>query len=49
MRELGIQSKMIKKMNKPKSYTEIAQRPNVIKKLTDKSNVLLTDITYIWM
>lgn len=47
MRELGIQSRMIKKMKKPKSYIEIAQRPNLIKKLTDKSNVLLTDITYI--
>lgn len=47
MRELGIQSRMIKKMKKPKSYTEIAQRPNLIKKLTDKSSVLLTDITYI--
>lgn len=47
MRELGIQSRMSKKMKKPKSHTEIAQRPNLIKKLTDKSSVLLTDITYI--
>ncbi|MGF1919565.1 transposase, partial [Enterococcus faecalis] len=47
IRELGIQSRMIKKMKKPKSYTEIVQRPNLIKKLTDKSSVLLTDITYI--
>ncbi len=29
------------------SYTEIAQRPNLIKKSTDKSSVLLTDMTYI--
>lgn len=47
MRELGIKSRMIRKMKKPKSYTEIAQRPNLIKKLTDQSRVLLTDITYI--
>lgn len=47
MRELGIQSRMVRKMKKPKSYTEIPQRPNLIKKLTDKSKVLLTDITYI--
>lgn len=47
MGELGIQSRMVRKMKKPKSYTEIAQRPNLIKKLKDKSSVLLTDITYI--
>lgn len=34
-------------MKKPRSYTEIAQRPNLIKKLKDKSSVLLTDIIYI--
>lgn len=32
MRELGIKSRMVRKMNKPKSYVEIAQRPNLIKK-----------------
>lgn len=47
MRGLGIQSRMIKKMKELKSYTEIAQRPNLIKKSIDKSSVLLTDITYI--
>ncbi|MFF2971689.1 IS3 family transposase [Enterococcus faecalis] len=47
MRELGIKSRMVRKMKKPKSYTEIAQRPNLIKKLKDKSSVLLTDISYI--
>lgn len=47
MRELGIQSRMIKKMKKPKSYTEVAQLPNLIRKKRDWSNVLLTDITYI--
>ena len=47
MRELGIQSRMIKKMKKPKSYIEISQRPNLIKKSHDKSSVLLTDITCI--
>ncbi|ENZ6558337.1 IS3 family transposase [Enterococcus faecium] len=47
MRELGIKSRMVRKMKKPKSYTELAQRPNLIKKLKDKSSVLLTDITYI--
>ena len=47
MRELGIQSRMIKKMKKPKSYTEVDQLPNLIRKTSDWSNVLLTDITYI--
>lgn len=32
MRELGIQSRMIKKMRKPKSYTEVAQLPKRIRK-----------------
>lgn len=47
MCELGIQSRMIKKWKKPKTYATIEQRPNLIKKLADKSKVLLTDITYI--
>lgn len=32
MRELVIQSRMMKKMKKPKSYTETAQLPNLIRK-----------------
>jgi putative transposase len=47
MRELGIRSRMIKTMKKPKSYTEVAQLPNLIRKKRDWSKVLLTDITYI--
>ncbi|WP_270997390.1 IS3 family transposase, partial [Listeria seeligeri] len=47
MRELGIQSRMVKKMQKPKTYTEYEQRPNLIKKQADNTKVLLTDITYI--
>ena len=47
MRELGIQSRMIKKWRKPTSYTTIEQRPNLMKQLKDQSKVLLTDITYI--
>lgn len=47
MRELGIQSRMIKKMKKPKSYTKVTQLPNLIRKKSDWSKVLLTDITYI--
>lgn len=47
MRELGIRSRMIKRMKKPKSYTEVAQLPNLIRKKRDWSKVLLTDITYI--
>lgn len=47
MRELGIQSRMIKKMKKPKTYCGVAQLPNLIRKMTDWSKVLLTDITYI--
>ncbi len=47
MRELGIQSRMVQKRKKPKTYTEVEQRPNLIKKRTDKTKVLLTDITYI--
>lgn len=34
-------------MKKPKTYTEVAQLPNLIRKMTDWSKVLLTDITYI--
>lgn len=47
MRELGIQSRMIKKMKKSKSYTKVTQLPNLIRKKSDWSKVLLTDITYI--
>ncbi len=47
MRELGIYSRMIKKLKKPKTYTEVAQLPNLIRKMNDWSKVLLTDITYI--
>ena len=47
MRELGIHSRMIKKMKKPKTYCEVAQLPNLIRKMTDWSNVLLTNITCI--
>lgn len=39
--------RMTKSRRKPKTYTEVEQRPNLIKSLTDKSKVLLTDITYI--
>ncbi|WP_206834714.1 IS3 family transposase [Enterococcus plantarum] len=38
MRELGIQSRMIKKMKKLKSYIEVAQLPNLIRKKSDWSN-----------
>lgn len=47
MCELGIQSRMIKKWKKPKTHTTVEQRPNLIKIVSDKSTVLLTDITYI--
>ena len=47
MCELGIQSRMIKKWKKPKTHTTVEQRSNLIKTLSDKSTVLLTDITYI--
>lgn len=47
MRELGIQSRMVKKIRKPKSYTEVPQLANLIRKENDWSKVLLTDITYI--
>lgn len=47
MRYLGIQSRMSKSRKKPKTHTEVEQKPNLIKSLVDKSNVLLTDITYI--
>lgn len=47
IRELGIQSRMIKNMKKPKSYTEVEQLPNLIRKTSNWSTVLLTDITYI--
>jgi len=46
MQHLGIQSRMSKSRKKPKTYTEIEQKPNLIKSLTDNSTVLLTDITY---
>lgn len=47
MQHLGIQSRMTKSRKKPETYTEIEQKPNLIKSLVDKSQVLLTDITYI--
>lgn len=48
MHELGIQSRMIKKkMKKPKTYSNVAPLPNLIRKMSDWSKVLLTDITYI--
>lgn len=47
MKELGIQSRMVKRRKKPKTYSSVAQRPNLIKQLKDKSTILLTDITYI--
>ncbi|WP_139843539.1 IS3 family transposase [Enterococcus sp. 7E2_DIV0204] len=47
MRELGIHSRMIKKMKKPSTYTDVAKLPNLIRKMNDWSKVLLTDITYI--
>lgn len=47
MKHLGIQSRMTKSRKKPKTYSEVAQKPNLIKSLTDKSKILLTDITYI--
>ena len=47
MGELGIRSRMVKKLNKPKSYVTEAQRPNLVKKNFDQLNVLLTDITDI--
>lgn len=34
-------------MKKPKYYTEVVQIPNLIRKKSDWSKVLLTDITYI--
>ncbi|TFI60634.1 hypothetical protein CKN63_13150 [Carnobacterium divergens] len=47
MKGLGIQSRMINRRKKPKTYSTVEQRPNLIKQLKDKSTVLLTDITYI--
>lgn len=49
MCELGIQSTMRSKKPKPKpkSHTDQEQRPNLIRKRVDTSNVLLTDVTYI--
>jgi len=47
MQHLGIQSRMSKSRKKPKTHTEIEQKPNLIKPLIDNSPVLLTDITYI--
>lgn len=47
MQELGIQSRMIKNWKRPKSKGAVEQRPNLIKELTNKTAVLLTDITYI--
>lgn len=47
MQHLRIQSRMTKSRKKPKTYTEIEQKPSLIKSLVDKSKVLLTDITYI--
>ncbi len=45
--ELGIQSRMIKKWKKPKTYTTVEQHPNLIKTLSDKSTVMLIDMAYI--
>lgn len=39
--------RMTKSRRKLKTHAEVEQRPNLIKSLTDKSKVLLTDITYI--
>lgn len=44
---LGIQTRMTKSRKKPKTYTEVEQKNNLNKSLVDKSNVLLTYITYI--
>ncbi|MBC1486661.1 transposase [Listeria seeligeri] len=37
MRELGIQSRMVQKRKKPKTYTEVEQRPNLIKKTSGQN------------
>ncbi len=47
MQELGIQSRMVRKISKPKTHTNDAQRPNLIKDLANQSQILVTDITYI--
>lgn len=47
MRELGIRSRMSKKKKKPTAYSQMEQRPNLIKGMDDYSKILLTDITYI--
>ncbi|CAD5896535.1 transposase (fragment) [Carnobacterium maltaromaticum] len=47
MCELGIQSRMIKKWKKAKTHTTVEQRPNLIKTLSDKSTVLLTEAPII--
>ncbi|MDV2566161.1 IS3-like element IS1520 family transposase [Levilactobacillus brevis] len=47
MCELGIRSRMVKRINKPTTQTDYDQRPNLIKQLTDQSGILLTDITCI--
>lgn len=49
MSELGIRSRMVKKMKKPESYSEVKQLPNLIRSMNDWSKILLTDITYIPM
>ena len=47
MKELGIRSRMVRKISKPKTHTEYPQRPNLIKDLADQTRVLVADITYI--
>lgn len=47
MKELGIRSRMVRKIRKPKTHTEYPQRPNLIRDLADQTRGLVTDITYI--
>lgn len=47
MKELGIRSRMVRKISKPKTHTEYPQRPNLIRDFADQSRVLVTDINYI--
>jgi putative transposase len=47
MRELNIQSCMVKRARKPTTIVNQTQQPNLIKHLDDQSGILTTDITYI--
>ncbi len=45
--KIGHKLKYAQKHSKPRTHTDYEQHPNLIKKLTDQTSVLLTGITYI--